>query len=58
MKQDNLFTEKFLEELHVPQEFFSWLFKHLGLAHRAIHDLLPIFRTTRDVRIYRNGNSK
>ncbi|OAQ20606.1 IS256 family transposase [Thermosulfurimonas dismutans] len=42
MKQDNLFTEKFLEELQkwedfVPQEFFSWLFKNLGLAHRAIH---------------------
>ncbi|MBX6424276.1 transposase [Thermosulfurimonas sp. F29] len=42
MKQDKLFTEKFLEELQkwedfVPQEFFSWLFKHLGLAHRAIH---------------------
>jgi len=38
MKRD-LFTEKFLEELghwqeFVPQEFFSWLFKHLGLAHR------------------------
>ena len=42
MRQDNLFTEKFLEELQkwedfVPQEFFSWLFKNLGLAHRTIH---------------------
>jgi len=42
MKQDNLFTEKFLEGLEKwkdsgPQEFFSWLFKNLGLAHRTIH---------------------
>ena len=42
MKKDSLFTEKFLEELKqwekfIPQEFFTWLFKHLGLAHRAIY---------------------
>ncbi len=42
MKQDNLFTEKFLEGLEKwtesgPQEFFSWLFKNLGLAHRTVY---------------------
>ncbi len=42
MKQNNLFSEEFLEELQqwqefVPQEFFSWLFKKLGIAHRSIH---------------------
>ncbi|OAQ20304.1 hypothetical protein TDIS_1659 [Thermosulfurimonas dismutans] len=42
MKQNNPFTEEFLEQLKdwenfVPREFLSWLFKNLGLAHRAIH---------------------
>ncbi len=42
MKQDNLFTEKFLEGLEKwtesgPREFFSWLFKNLALAHRTVY---------------------
>ncbi len=42
MKQDNLFTEKFLEELKawknfVPREFFYWLFKKLEMANRTVH---------------------